>query len=452
MSSSFGFEPGTIIGGLYRVIDVIGRGGMGVVLRAHDAQLERDVAIKLIRPELLTDSLRERFLAEARAMARVIHPNVLPIYSFGEHEGAPYFVTQIVRGQTVEQWLKERDPELAPDLDTAFKILESTCRGVAAIHAAETVHRDLKPSNLLLDPEFSVCVADMGVSVLAKSMSQSGPESERRNEIAGTPYYMAPECVLQADTPPELAHRADVYALGCLAYELLTGAPPFQGSTMIACMLAHLNQEPPRASSRRSDLSEEIDAVLFAALAKDPADRTPSADAFRRALIAARTKTRAPVRILVAEDDEDFRELLGMTLRHEFPDAVVECVADGQEALAAFDERPPSVAILDLAMPKIDGTKLTELVRARDGAYIPILVLTGSGGPREWQHLSAVGADGFLVKPVNVRDVATMVVRVLADRQRDTPLIPESKKTAAAKDDARTRETTITRDAARRLA
>ena len=422
---AFAFEAGTIIGGNYRVIDVIGRGGMGIVLRAHDEKLEREVAIKLIRPELVTDDLRTRFIAEARAMARVVHPNVLPIYSFGEHEGSPYFVTQIVRGQTVEQWLKQRDLSLAPDLDTAFKILDSTCRGVAAIHAADTVHRDLKPSNLLLDSEFSVCVADMGVAVLTKKINGDTPEGERRpNEIAGTPHYMAPECVLQVDVAPELAHRADVYALGCLAYELLTGTPPFTGNTMIACMLAHLNTDPPKASSRRADIPAEVDDVLAAALDKNPANRTPTADAFRRALAAAREHTRAPVRILVAEDDEDFRELLGRTLRREFPDALVECVGDGRAALTWIVDRPPSVAILDLQMPEIDGMQLTELIRARVGPYVPIVVLTGSGGPREWQHLSSLGADGFLVKPVNVRDVATLVVRVLEDRQRETPLIP----------------------------
>jgi serine/threonine-protein kinase len=416
---AFSFEAGTIIGGNYRVIDEIGRGGMGLVLRAHDEQLQREVAIKLIRPDLLTTDLRDRFLAEARSMARVVHPNVLPIYSFGEHEEAPYFVTQIVRGQTAEQWLKSRDPKMAPDLDVAFKILDGVCRGVAAIHAAATVHRDLKPSNLLLDKEFSVCVADMGVAVLAEGVAHGRP-----HEMVGTPQYMAPECILQRELLPELAHRVDVYALGCLAYELITGAPPFKATTLVAYLLAHADDEPPRASSRREGISAEIDEVLLAALAKDPHERTPTVDAFRRGLEAALQKTRAPVRILVAEDDEDFRELLGSTLRREFPDAIVECVGDGKSAFHSALDHAPSVAILDLEMPEMDGIELTEILRARGGAYIPIVVLTGSGGPREWKQLSALGADGFLVKPVNVKDVATLVMRVLDDRRRDTPLIP----------------------------
>ena len=414
----FGFESGTIINGTYRVIERLGRGGMGVVLRAHDEQLDRDVAIKVIRPELLSDALRERFLAEARAMARVCHPNVLPIYALGEHEGAPYFVTQVMWGETVETWIRRRPAGMAPDLERAFEILEGTCRGVAAIHAADTVHRDLKPSNLLLDEDGTVRVADMGVAALL--WSEKGVDQE---ELVGTPEYMAPEAVLQLSVRPELAHRVDVYALGCLAFELFTGTTPFSARSAMARMLAHVNDPPPRPSARRPELAPELDDVVLAALAKDPAERTSSVDAFLRGLVAAHKKTRDPVRILVADDDDDFRELFGDTLRGEFPDALVECVADGQAAVESFDRRRHSVVIVDLHMPGVGGSELTELLRGRSSARsVPIVVLTGSGGSAEWKRLSKLGADGFLVKPVNVKDVATVLRRALAERAHDTPL------------------------------
>jgi serine/threonine protein kinase len=427
----FGFERGALIGGLYRVIEPLGRGGMGVVLRARDEQLERDVALKLIRPELLSDGLRERFLSEARAMARVCHPNVLPIYAFGEHEGIPYFVTQLVRGQTVDDWLRGRDLALAPDLELAFKILDETCRGVAAIHAADTVHRDLKPSNLLLGEDFGVRVADLGVAGLVWA-----DKGANRPELVGTPEYMAPEAVLQLEVAPELAARADVYALGCLAFELFTGTTPFQAKSPVARMLAHVNNPSQRPSSLRPELPPELDDVVLAALAKDPKERTPSVEAFRRALLATHEKMKDPVRILLADDDDDFREVFGRTLRREFPDAFVECVSDGQAALDAFEQRRHSVAIVDLRMPKIGGTELTELLRSRVSARsVPIVVLTGSGGPAEWKHLSGVGADAFLVKPVNATDVATVLRRVLADRVRTTPL-PETARDVAIPDAA----------------
>jgi CheY-like chemotaxis protein len=129
------------------------------------------------------------------------------------------------------------------------------------------------------------------------------------------------------------------------------------------------------------------------------------------------------VRILVADDDDDFREIFGRLLGREFPDAVVDLVSDGQAAVEAFDRLHHSVALVDLRMPRIGGAELTELLRGRRAARcVPIVVLTGSGGPAEWKRLSDLGADGFLVKPVNVKDVATLLRRVLAERARNAPL------------------------------
>jgi serine/threonine protein kinase len=409
---SLSAEPGTLIDGLYRVTATLGQGGMGLVIRARDERLERDVAIKLIRPELVDDTLRARFLTEARAMARVHHPNVLPIYAFGESQSTPYLVTELVDGQTVEHWLRARPVGTAPDLEIALRILEGTCNGVAAIHAADTVHRDLKPSNLLLDADFRVRVADMGIADLLQRV-----RAERGTVLVGTPEYMAPENVLQVDIPPELVRRADVYSLGCLAFELLTGTPPYSGANPVERMLAHVTAEIPLPSLRNPRLGTDFDDLVVRALAKDPAERTPSAEAFGRALAAVRKKEFVPTRILVAEDDDDFRDALEIALRNAFPDALIECVADGQAAVDAFDQRHHSVAILDLQMPLLDGIQVTELLRARAGTEtVAIVVVTASGGPAEWKHLSAIGADGFFLKPVNLKDIITLVRRALGDR------------------------------------
>lgn len=417
-SAALAPEPGTKIAGVFTVRRVLGQGGMGIVLLAHDEVLDRDVAIKFVRKDLLHEpDLRARFLTEARAMARVRHPNVLPIYAFGVYEEAPYFVTEHVDGQTVDQWLRQRPEGTFPDLDVAIRILEETCLGVAAIHAADTVHRDLKPGNLLLDSELRVRVADMGVADL---LLRAGGSEKR--ELVGTPEYMAPENVVQSEVPPELVHRADVYALGCLAFELLTGSTPFKKKGTLAGMLARLLEDVPAPSTMRPGLGTAFDDVVLKALAKDPHERTATADALRRALVAAREKTRDPVRILLADDDDDFRELLGETLRREFPDATIEAVREGAAALRAFDERSHSVAIVDLQMPDLDGMQLTALLRTRDAARnVPIIVITASGGPAEWRRLSALGADGFLVKPVNVKDVVTLVRRAIEDRTRVEP-------------------------------
>ena len=413
-------ERGTVIDGIYRVVGPLGEGAMGVVVQAHDNLLQRDVAIKLVRPELLGPALRDDFLSEARAMARVRHPHVLQIYSLGQHGDAPYFVMELVQGKTAESWLAARPAGTPPDLEVALRILDQTCQGVSAIHAAGAVHRDLKPSNLLLDSAGRVRVSDLGVAYLPRA---AGVQQARG--IVGTPAYMAPEMVLQSDIAPELFARADVFSLGCIAFELLTGSLPFVGNSSLMQMVAQTTHEAPRVTSLRADLPAQFDDVIARALVKDPAGRTPTAAAFRRALLAASAESTEPDFILVAEDDADFREVLEVKLSHAFPDAVVECVADGALALASFDEKRPSIVILDLQMPNLDGMELTGLLRSREGIVgVPIIVLTASGGPKEWKQLQAMGVDAFLMKPVNLDDVVTLVRRALGRHSRSRPSVP----------------------------
>lgn len=404
---------GTMIHGVYRILGPLGAGGMGFVMLARDEQLARDVAIKFVIPEIMErPGLRARFLSEARAMARVRHPNVVQIYAFGEHEGAPYFVMEYVEGQTLQSWLEARG-DAPPDRAVALRMLDDACRGVAAIHAAGNVHRDLKPSNLLLDGALNLRVADFGVADLLPRLSADGTP-----EIVGTPEYMAPEIVAQDDVPTTLAYRVDVYSLGCLAFELLTGSPPFPDEEAHGRMLIHLVQEPDRPSQRRPELGTDFDDVILGTLAKDPAERTPTVEAFRLGLRAANEQTGDPVRILVADDDDDFRHLLAVSLARDFPGVEIESVGDGIAALKAFDEKHHSVAIIDLQMPGLDGMELTERLRTRAGADgMPIIVITANGGAAEWKRLVQMGADGFLVKPVNVRDVTTLVRRALGDRR-----------------------------------
>ncbi len=401
---------GAMIGEVYRVVGPLGSGSMGVVFLAHDESLDRRVAIKFIHPTLSGVTFRERFMAEARAMARVNHPNILQIYAFGEHDGAPYFVMEWVQGRTVEQWLTESPSP--PDLELALRILDETCQGVSAIHAAHSVHRDIKPSNILLDDEtFRPRVADLGLADLCRDDRPSKPE------IVGTPTYMAPEIAFSRETDPALRPRADVYSLACVAYQLFTGRPPFDGTGNMGMLLQHAMNPVTPPSSLRADLPAELDGVILRALAKDPKDRTPTVEAFRRDLLAARLGGREPVRILVAEDDADFREAMNLTLSFEFPEAEIECVEDGQAALEAFERKRPSVTILDLRMPRLDGMELTALLRARDtSATMPIIILTASGGSEEWKRLAALGADRFLVKPVVMDDVISLVRRSLGER------------------------------------
>jgi serine/threonine-protein kinase len=408
-----GLRRGTLIADTYRIVRPLGAGGMGVVTLAHDEALDRDVAIKFVRPELFQhENLRELFCTEARAMARVSHPNVLAVHAFGEHEGTPFFVMEYVDGPTAEQWLERRGG--LPDVDEVMSILEQACRGVEAIHAASTVHRDLKPSNLLIDGSLRVAVSDLGVARILEGACGTDPTC-----IVGSAAYMAPEAALGDDSKPELATRRDVYALGCIAYELLTGRPPFVAPTDMGLMAKHLLEMPPPVSSLRPELPAGYDDVLHRALEKDPQRRWRSVAALRGALERVRSGDEVPARILIADDDGDWRTLLHDALAPHFPEAQIDVVNDGEQAIEAFERNPYSVVLVDLQMPGVDGMKLTAHLRSLDASdHTPIIVMTAAGGPGEWRQLSRIGADAFLVKPVAFEDVAMQIRRTMKSRHR----------------------------------
>jgi serine/threonine protein kinase len=407
--------PGTWINDTYRVERELGGGAMGVVLEAWDKALERRVAIKLIRGNLRAEDFRARFMIEARAMAMVSHPNVVTVHAFGEHQGNPYLVMELVNGLTLDQWLTAAAPK--PDVDVALRILNQVCLGVTAIHAAGTLHRDLKPSNVLLDGSMRARVSDLGLAV-------NIGDGTLRKELVGTPGFIAPEIQFDIQGDGGATPQSDLYSLACLAFEMLTGEPPYSASDDLALAVLHATAAIPAASDVRRDLPAAFDEVLRQGLAKDPKQRTQSVELFRRALLEARNGSLEPVRILVAEDDDDFRELLELVLRDEFPGADIECVSDGRSAVESFDRKAASVVVMDLQMPEMDGMAVTAMLRARPHAqHVPIIVLTASGGPNEWQMLSSLGADRFLVKPVNLDDVVSTIRRATRERSSKNPPI-----------------------------
>lgn len=431
--------PGDVIGGCYRITGELGRGAMGVVFAAVDENLRRPVALKLIRSELLRPGFVRRFMREAQAMARVNDPHVVSIHAFGEYQEAPYFVMELVEGQTLEHWLSQNAAfakrhivahETAPSSDghaiktpasggaslrVRLRLLHEICRGVAAIHAVGAVHRDLKPSNVLLDKNLRCRVADFGLSMLYENVMST--------EVAGTLAYMAPELSNSLGGRRPVGPVSDVYSLGCIAYELLTGTHPFarQGRAH-----SDAHQVPPRAppppSSLRGDLPRALDTVLQAALSQDPHTRTPTVEEFRRAIFMAQVV--APDRILIAEGEGGFRETLRAALQSKYPAANIEAVDDGYAALDAADRQPASVAIVDLRMPGMNGVELTKALRTRaETASMPIIVLSDTGGASEWQQLSSLGADRFLVRPVSLDDLISVIEHAIAER---TTALPET--------------------------
>jgi len=261
----------------YRVDDLVGRGGMGVVYRATDAALERSVALKLLAPELARDeSFRRRFAAESKIAASLDHPNVIPIYQAGEHDGVLYLAMRFVRGEDLRLRLR-RAGLLEPDV--AARLVTQVGSALDAAHEAGLVHRDVKPANVLLDGHDHAYLTDFG---LTKRLAADTVET-RTGQILGTLDYIAPEQIRGEPLGP----YTDVYALACMTVHLLTGDVPFTVDTEEGKLWAHLSEPPPRVIARRPGLPLAVDAVLTRAMAKDPALRYATAGEFAADTAAA---------------------------------------------------------------------------------------------------------------------------------------------------------------------
>jgi Protein kinase domain len=247
----------------YRVEELIGRGGMGVVYRAYDLRLKRSVAVKFVAPSLaLDDRFRERFARETELVMSLEHPNVVPIYDAGDVDGRLYLAMRLVEGADLGSLLRV-EGSLEPA--RAVAICAQIAAALNAAHARGLVHRDVKPSNVLLDISEHVYLADFG---LTRSLGHPiGASGEERS--IGTPAYLAPEQFEGV----AVDGRADVYSLGCVLYECLTGEHVFPRDSRLAEAWAHLEEEPPRPSRRRAGLPEAVDAVVARALAKEPEER-----------------------------------------------------------------------------------------------------------------------------------------------------------------------------------
>ena len=284
---------GTLLAG-YRIESLIGRGGMSVVYLAHHEGLERKAALKLLAPELAeNEAFRQRFIRESRIAAGLDHPNVIPVFDAGEADGSLFIAMRYVRGSDLRSLLAEHGPLDPTDV---VRTMDQLGAALDAAHQEGLVHRDVKPANVLLSPATPparighLYLADFGLT----KKSFSGSAMTKSGQFVGTIDYVAPE---QIRSEP-VDGRTDVYSLGCVLYECLTGEPPFVRDTEVAVMFAHLNDPPPKPTAVRPDLPRAIDAVVAKAMAKTPDERhgtagelaTAARDALRTATTAGQER------------------------------------------------------------------------------------------------------------------------------------------------------------------
>ncbi len=401
---------GDVLAGQYRVERWLGDGGMGLVLAARDLKLGRDVALKLVQPDLLyAESVRRSFEAEARAMASLSHPNVVTIHTLAEDQGRPFLVMEIVDGPSLAHVIRERGR--LPVIE-ALPILRAVASGLSALHEAGLVHGDVKPSNILLGPGRVVKLADMGLSHLLRD--------NPGGVVRGTPSYMPPERARAITVSRSLLPRQDVYALAVTAYEVLTGRLPFVSSRPDVLIEKHASESPPPPTAVCPSLSATLDGPILAAMVKDPDSRTATplelVDPLEQAArLPARPGER--LRVLIVDDDEDWLVMMDHALRRRLPGVEVALARDGEQALALARRQRPALALVDLRMPRVDGEQLTRELRSLIGPEeMPIVVLTGEGSGRDWRRLRRIGADRFFVKPVILDELCETLEALLRAR------------------------------------
>ncbi len=266
-------EIGELLGDRYRLLELLGEGGMATIFRGRDLKLERDVAVKLLRPEYGRDAaFVARFRQEAQAAASLAHPNVVAVFDYGTEAAGPYIVMELVEGQDLGRILRDRG---ALSAAASARIAMQIADGLAAAHAQGIVHRDIKPSNVLITVSGQVKVADFGI---ARALSEA--QLTLPGQTLGSARYLSPEQARGENVTP----AADIYSLGLVLFEMLTGRAAWGGDTAAAVAMVRLTEEPPVPSSHRADVPPAMDAIVRKALQRDPTQRFGSAGAFSDAL------------------------------------------------------------------------------------------------------------------------------------------------------------------------
>ena len=256
-------EAGQIYGNRYRLVDRIAIGGMGEVWRAHDEVILRDVAIKILKPEFMGDpGFLERFRVEARHAARVDHEGIADVYDYGEGSGSAYLVMELVSGDSLARIIEKRIRLTSVEV---LSIMEQTARALHAAHEDGLVHRDVKPGNLLITPGGKVKITDFGIARVADQVALTAT-----GQVMGTVQYLAPEQATGKQATPS----TDIYSLGIVAYEALTGRRPFTGESQMVIAMAQINDKPPAMGQ---DIDQRVQDLVLACFAKKPNQRPGSA-------------------------------------------------------------------------------------------------------------------------------------------------------------------------------
>ena len=415
--------------GAFRLLRLLGSGGMGEVWLAEDTRLLRRVAVKILPRELAANAeARARLVREARLAAQLNHPSIATVHSIQEHDGCLCLAMELVDGKPLGTAVRARE---LSDYDVV-RIGRDVAEALAEAHARGIIHRDIKPDNIMVSGQ-RVKVLDFGIARQIGGAVRTEFQTEA-GMVVGTIEYMSPEQALGR----ELDARTDIFSLGVVLYQALTGTLPFAGTTATEMLISICRDEPKSFADIRSDLPGELAAIVGRCMAKEPERRFHSAadvaSALERVLprlsrasvsgtptliLSAADRAASPSeprvvsspfagkRMLIADDDAAIRRLFETLARRER----IECdsATNGPEAIAALKEREYTLMFLDLMMPRIDGWGVLDYLRTRSKARVPSLFVITAFLDQTVSAADSSVVSGILYKPVDADDIASLM-------------------------------------------
>ena len=436
----------------YKILSLLGKGGMGEVFLAEDTRLNRKVALKLLLPEVAQDADKlKRFVLEARAASALSHPNAAHIYEIGESGGRHFLAMEYIEGETLEKKLAGETMPLATILSIGAQVADA----LDAAHARGIAHRDIKPANLMIDARGHVKVLDFGLAKILPAAGEAPANSQAATQfltsggvVLGTVSYMSPEQALGRDVDA----RTDLFSLGVVLYQMASGKLPFTGSSAQET-LARILQSPPDALARLNyELPEEFERIVKKCLEKDRDRRYQSA---RELLVDLRNLERAPsaerartgaIRAAIVDDEELARMLLREYLHQAGGVEIVAECANGFEAVKAIAERKPDLVFLDVQMPKLDGFEVLELI----DPSIAVIYVTAFD-QYAMKAFDAHAVD-YLLKPFSVERFKKALERArqrLGEPIQTTPRVAPTELSAAARAPEHKLERIVVKDGAK---
>ncbi len=394
------FAIGELVGDTYEIRELLGEGGMGQVFEAFDHLLHRRVAIKAAWPNPNLPTLRN----EARALAAFQHPSLVTVHTLGEHRGIDYIVMERIYGVSLKEHVAHRKNEGIPfSPQEVIEPLIAIAEGLSVVHRAGIAHRDVKPENIMLTPDHRIVLMDFGL-VLPEHQIAS------QNVVAGSPPYMAPEALVNS-TAPGAGHLIDLYALGVIGFEMLTGERPYDATSVPALWDLMQAAPAPQVDAFREDVPPALSAVIRELMHQDPAARPQSAEGLAWLLkqirdgraTAASTEPGDDLDVLIVEDDKELARVLHFYAKKALGDVHARFAADGEKAIERMREKEPDIILLDIHMPKMNGIEVCMYMRGERLAEDASIISVSAGAQQhDVQLLHQLGIHHFVPKGVDL--------------------------------------------------